>query len=147
MSAVTHKTEVGAQVHVDAPVRRTKPAVRRVVPHRPPTRRRVAGAPRVLARAVCAPRRPRLSLVWVLGVASVACAAVVGLGALSTAVTPSVPEDTTVVRVKLGENLWELAGRVAPNADPTAVVERIRELNGIESAIQPGQPLTVPFQR
>lgn len=147
MSAVTHKTEVGTQVPVDVPAQRTKPAVRRTVPQRPPTRRRVAGAPRVLARTVCAPRRPRLSLVWVLGVASVACAAVVGLGTLSSALTPPIPEETTVIRVKLGENLWELAGRVAPDSDPSAVVDRIRELNGIETTIHPGQPLTVPVQR
>jgi hypothetical protein len=147
MSAVTHKAEVGTQVHVDVPAQRTKPSARRAVPQRPPTRRRVAGAPRVLARAMCAPRRPHLSLVWVLGVATVACAAVVGLGALSTAVAPSVPEETTVVQVKLGENLWELAGRVAPDSDPSAVVDRIRELNGVEGTIHPGQPLTVPFQR
>jgi hypothetical protein len=71
----------------------------------------------------------------------------VGLGTLTNAVTPSVPDATTVVQVRLGENLWELAGRVAPNADPAAVVDRIRELNGVEGAVLPGQSLTVPFQR
>lgn len=96
--------------------------------------------------ASCAPRRPRLSVVWVLAVASVACAAVYGLGAMSSAVEPSLPSETTVVRVKPGESLWELAGRVAPKSDASVVVERIRELNGVEGAVQPGQPLTVPFE-
>jgi predicted Zn-dependent protease len=86
-------------------------------------------------------------MTWVLAVASVACAAVVGLGALANGVAPQVPEETTVVRVKLGESLWELAGRVAPNSDKAAVVDRIRELNAVDGALQPGQPLTVPTER
>ncbi|MFL6125085.1 LysM peptidoglycan-binding domain-containing protein [Actinophytocola sp.] len=144
MSATTHKPEVEALV----PVPRTRPVVRRVAPGRPPTRRaRVAGAPRVLARRSCAPQGPRLSLVWVLAVASVACAAVLGLGALASSTAPVVPSTTKVVRVLPGESLWELAGRVAPSADPSAVVERIEELNGIDGGVEPGQPLTVPFSR
>jgi hypothetical protein len=143
MSVVTHKPQVQAPV----PAQRTKPAVRRAVPGRPPTRRRVAGAPRVLARRSCGPRGPRLSLVWVLGVASVAFVAVVGLGALADSVGPSVPSETKVVRVMPGESLWELAGRVAPGSDASAVVERIREMNGVEGAVEPGQPLTVPYSK
>jgi LysM domain len=145
MSVVTHKP----QVEAPAP-RRVKPAVRRIAPGRPPTRGRVAGAPRVLARRVPERRAPRLSLAWMLAVASVACAAVVGLGALAGSMAPagpSVPDETKVVRVLPGESLWELAGRVAPGADASAVVERIRELNGVEGAVEPGQPLTVPFSR
>lgn len=147
MSVTAHSSDVETQV--PAP-RVARPAalrpVRRGPAHRPPTRRRVVrvGAPRVVAS--CAPRRPRLSAVWVLAVALAACAAVVGLGALSGAVEPSVPSETTVVRVKPGESLWELAGRVAPGADASAVVERIRELNGVDGAVEPGQPLTVPFE-
>lgn len=142
MSAVAHEAQVKVPVQRTEPVRR----VYRVPAGRPPTRRRPAGAPRVLARPACAPRRARLSVAWVLVVASVACAAVVGLGTLSGAMAPSVPSSTTVVRVKPGESLWELAGRVAPGADASAVVERIRELNGVDGAVQPGQPLTVPFE-
>jgi hypothetical protein len=150
MSVVAHKTEVERQIPAQRepvrPVERTARA-RRAPSVRPPTRQRVAGAPRVLARATCAPRLPRLSLVWVVAVASVACAAVVGLGSLSGAIEPTVPTETTVVRVKPGESLWELAGRVAPASDASAVVERIRELNDVEGAVHPGQPLTVPFER
>ncbi|MGB3440926.1 MAG: LysM peptidoglycan-binding domain-containing protein [Actinophytocola sp.] len=147
MSVTAHRTGVDAQV----PAPRTEPraparVLRRVPAHRPPTRRRVVrvGASRVVAS--CAPRRPRLSVAGVLAVASVACAAVVGLGALSGSVEPMVPSETTVVRVQPGESLWELAGRVAPGSDASAVVERIRELNGVDGAVQPGQPLTVPFE-
>jgi hypothetical protein len=151
MSVVTHRTDLEAQVPAQREpvqrVERTAVRPRRTPSHRPPTRQRVAGAPRVLVRATCAPRLPRLSLVWVLAVASVACVTVVGLGALAGSVEPAVPSETMVVRVKLGENLWELAGRVAPGSDASAVVERIRELNGVEGAVQPGQPLTVPVER
>src|SRR5262249_28744204 len=121
--------------------------VRRVAPGRPPTRRRVAGAPRVLARRHPDAVRPRLSLVWVLAVAAVAMVAVVGLGMLADSVAPSVPSSTKTGRVLPGESLGELAGRVAPGSDPGAVVERIRELNGVEGAVHPGQPLTVPYSR
>jgi hypothetical protein len=145
MSVVTHKPQVEEAI----PAQRTKPAVRRGVSGRPPTRRYVAGAPRVLARRSCAPREPRMPLVWVLGVATAAFVAVVGLGALasSVSVSPTVPSTTKVVRVMPGENLWELAGRVAPESDASAVVERIEELNTIEGAVQPGQPLTVPYSK
>jgi hypothetical protein len=143
MSVVTHKPEV----EVPIPAQRTKPAARREAPGRPPTRRRVAGAPRVLARHSCEPRGPRLSLVWVLGVAAVAFVAVLGLGTLADSMAPMVPSTTKVVRVMPGENLWELAGRVAPESDPSAVVDRIRELNGIDGSVRPGQPLTVPYSK
>lgn len=146
MSTVTHKVEVTATPRVAEG--RTKPAVRRrVPPHRPPTRQRVAGAPRVLARATCAPKRPRLSLGWVLVAAAISCAAVFGLGSLAGSVAPSVPSTTKVVRVLPGESLWELAGRVAPESEASAVVERIEELNSIDGDVRPGQPLTVPFSR
>jgi predicted Zn-dependent protease len=82
-----------------------------------------------------------------LGVASVAFVAVVGLGTVAGSMAPAVPSTTKVVHVKLGENLWELASRVAPDADTSEVVERIRELNGLEGAVQPGQPLKVPYSK
>jgi hypothetical protein len=82
-----------------------------------------------------------------LAVAGVACAAVVGLGALSGSGEASVPSRTTVVRVEPGESLWELAGRVAPGSDASAVVDRIRDLNGgLADGVTPGQPLTVPSE-
>ena len=64
---------------------------------------------------------------------------------LSNAGPATVPDRTAVVRVEPGESLLDLAERMAPSADRTAVVERIRELNGLpNSSIQPGQPLRVP---
>jgi predicted Zn-dependent protease len=78
-----------------------------------------------------------------LGVA--VCLAVIGLAMLGNMGAPSVPDRTEVVRVEPGENLTELAGRVAPGSDRGAVVERIRELNGLRgSEVRAGQPLRVP---
>ena len=149
MSVVTHKSQVTRTSEAEVPVAepRTVRLVRRGAPGRPPTRRRVAGAPRVLARRPCDAPEPRLSLVWVLVVAAVAFVAVVGLGMLASSVAPSVPSTTKVVRVLPGESLWELAGRVAPDSDPSAVVERIEELNGVEGGVHAGQPLTVPYSK
>ncbi len=142
MGVVTHRTKERAQ--------RVGPAVplkRRRVPAAPPGRRRVAGAPRVVPRVECAPHRPHLPLSWLLAIAGAVCAAVVGLGVLAGSAEVSVPERTTVVRVEPGESLWEIAGRVAPGSDASAVVERIRELNGgLGGGVTPGQPLTVPTE-
>ena len=149
MSVLAHKSQVepGVKAPVPRPALRVVPPMRREPVRRPPTRpARSLGvsAPRVLARVGCVPRAPKLAAGWVLAVAAVACGVVFGLGSLAGAAAPSVPSETTVVRVKPGESLWELAGRVAPGADASAVVERIRELNGVEGSVQPGQPLTVP---
>jgi LysM domain-containing protein len=143
MGVMAHQTDMEALVQ--AP--HTKPVVRRVPAHRPPTRHRPTGAPRVIPRSACTPRQPRLSLAWVLATAAVVCAAVYGLGALAGSVGPTLPSATTVVRVQPGESLWELAGRVAPDSDASSVVARIRELNGVDGGVQPGQPLTVPFEK
>jgi hypothetical protein len=152
MSVVTRRTN-GQDEHlrVRVPTQRVPAkrvpvaAPRRALTVAPPTRRRVAGAPRVVTRAACPPRRLHLPVSWLLAVAAVVCLAVVGLGMLAGAAAPSVPERTAVVRVEPGESLWELAGRVAPDSDASAVVDRIRDLNGgLERGVQPGQPLTVP---
>lgn len=84
-----------------------------------------------------------------LVVVAVATLAVVGgLGVLGQAASARIPAETTVVRVGAGETLWDVAQRVAPESDPRAVVERIRQLNGTPgSAIQPGQQLRVPIGR
>jgi hypothetical protein len=43
------------------------------------------------------------------------------------------PDRLAVVRVEAGETLQQLAARVAPGAPVGQVVERIRELNGLDS--------------
>ena len=79
-------------------------------------------------------------------VAPVTLAVVVLLGQLAhVAQVAAVPDETVAVHVAEGESLWQLARRAAPQADPGAVVERIVEVNGLESAaVTPGQVVLVP---
>lgn len=53
---------------------------------------------------------------------------------------------TASVVAQPGETLWDIAKRVAPEADPRATVATIRELNGLDrnGALLAGQSLTVP---
>ncbi|HEV2783161.1 MAG TPA: LysM peptidoglycan-binding domain-containing protein [Actinophytocola sp.] len=116
---------------------------------RPPGRRSPASAPRVLAPVACDHRRAPISLSLIAVLALAVCLAVVGLAILGNAGSgaSTVPNRTAVVRVEPGESLLELAERVAPRSDPAAVVERIRELNGLSgSEVRPGQPLRVPSE-
>jgi hypothetical protein len=114
-------------------------------PARYPAGLAVASPPRPPV-ASCSPKHTRRRLAALLVVGLVAAVAVVGLTLLHTAaVDDGIPERTTVVEVRQGETLWELAERVAPQSPPHAVVERIRELNGLRgSTVHPGQPLLVP---
>ncbi|MFZ0835070.1 MAG: LysM peptidoglycan-binding domain-containing protein, partial [Mycobacterium sp.] len=57
-----------------------------------------------------------------------------------------VPEQLGVVYVQPGENLQRLASRVSPDAPVARVVERIRELNELDSAaVDAGQTLIAPI--
>ena len=58
---------------------------------------------------------------------------------------PTPPRPYPMVVVQPGDTLWTIAGRVAPDRDPRAVIHQIREINGLSSAsIQAGQRLAVP---
>lgn len=51
----------------------------------------------------------------------------------------------SVVVVQAGDTLWGMAREIAPEHDPRAVVEQIRDVNNLgTSAIVPGQSLMVP---
>ncbi|MBO0839457.1 MAG: LysM peptidoglycan-binding domain-containing protein [Sciscionella sp.] len=57
----------------------------------------------------------------------------------------AVPRGVAVTQVHAGETLWDVAERAAPDRDTSAVVQRIRELNGLSSnQVLAGQPLRVP---
>ncbi|RZS30578.1 LysM domain-containing protein [Herbihabitans rhizosphaerae] len=125
---------------------------RPVEPTRPPTRERAASAPPVPAGTVCGQRPGRLRMRWLVMLGAAVFAAVVGLGLFADAVVGSpedaLPQTTAVVHVGAGESLWEVASRTLPDADTSAVVERIKELNRLgNAAVSPGQPLTVPVRR
>jgi hypothetical protein len=68
-----------------------------------------------------------------------------GMGAVRSSGVAEVPTATTVVQVQSGENLSELAARVAPGVPASAVVQRIVSLNGLSGpAVRTGQSLVVP---
>ena len=49
------------------------------------------------------------------------------------------------VMVRPGQSLWTVAESADPNADPRVVIQRIIDLNGLNSvAVQPGQQLWAP---
>jgi hypothetical protein len=57
-----------------------------------------------------------------------------------------VPEQLGVVRVQPGETLEALASRVMPDVPPGAAIERIGELNQLQTAeLEPGQTLITPI--
>lgn len=114
---------------------------------RPPTRRRRVLAPHVVATPDCGPRVGSPPVIVLLGLAIVVALAILGFGSFAGSMAGSdVPTTTTVVRVEPGETLSDLAARMAPDSDVSAMVAKIRELNALEgSAVRPGQPLTVPF--
>jgi predicted Zn-dependent protease len=52
---------------------------------------------------------------------------------------------TRTITVHVGETLWQIAEQVAPRDDPRDTVDRIRELNALNTAVlQAGQRLIVP---
>lgn len=102
----------------------------------------VPALPVAACRRVFLRRRVAALLLGTLVVAGI----VIGLSLLAAAASePAVPDRTIVVEVAPGETLWELAERVAPASPTQQVVDRIKELNGIQGiTIHPGQPLIVP---
>jgi LysM repeat protein len=57
---------------------------------------------------------------------------------------PSSPA-TRYITVHPGETLWQIARTVAPADDPRDTVDRIRDLNGLDTTVvQAGQRLVVP---
>ncbi|WP_083665866.1 LysM peptidoglycan-binding domain-containing protein [Saccharomonospora sp. CUA-673] len=58
-----------------------------------------------------------------------------------------IPSGTAVVSVGVGESLWDVAARTAPDAEPSAVVAKIQELNNMTGGgVAAGMPLVVPAE-
>lgn len=65
-------------------------------------------------------------------------------GAAAAGDAPSVPA-TRLVVVQPGDSLWTIARAVAPEEDPRDVVNRLQQLNHLDTAVVvPGQPVIVP---
>jgi hypothetical protein len=140
------------EIHVTPVVRpgfRPVDARRRPKAHRPdgaPMRYRGSG---VLMSRASHRRRPITPATTVL-LALVAAVITVWLGLVAqfggmASGTPAVPDRLAVVQVQMGETLQQVAHRVAPDAPVSKVVERIRELNELDSvALDAGQTLIAP---
>jgi len=126
----------------------------RVVRRRPPVRR-PGGAPLnhrgsgvLMSRA--SHRRPITPVTTVL-LALVAAGITVWLGMIAhlggvTGPQAAVPAELAVVQVQAGETLNQVAQRVAPGAPVGDMVDRIRELNQLETvALDAGQTLIAPI--
>ena len=105
-----------------------------------------------VARAVpdCGPDPRSRSAGWLTAIGAATFVCVLGLGLLANGMpdTAPIPDTTDVLWVRPGESLWDVAARVAPDADRDDVITRIRELNGMAGAeLTPGSPLTVPVGR
>jgi nucleoid-associated protein YgaU len=53
--------------------------------------------------------------------------------------------EVTTYTVLAGESLWDIAGEIAPDEDPRAVIDKIRHTNSLSGAeVFPGQTLVLP---
>ena len=67
-----------------------------------------------------------------------------GAGSVATE-RPGAPEPTRVVLVSEGETLWGIAAEAATDGNTGAMVERIEQLNHLESGmLTAGQKIRVP---
>ena len=91
-------------------------------------------------------RRGRVAVFLVAFVAVLALG--IALGTQSFAgETPGTPEPTRVVMVGSGETLWAIAAEAAGDGDVREMVDRIEDLNALDSAmVQAGQRLRVPVE-
>ncbi|KAA8960450.1 LysM peptidoglycan-binding domain-containing protein [Mycobacterium sp.] len=100
-----------------------------------------------------APHRPRpITPATTVGLALLAAMITIWLGLVAQlgetlhGASAGTPERLGVVRVEAGETLTQLAARVAPDAPAGQVIERIRDLNGLDgAALVAGQTLIAPI--
>ncbi|MGX9791050.1 LysM peptidoglycan-binding domain-containing protein [Mycobacterium sp. MMS18-G62] len=133
-----------------------RPGFRQAGTGRRPKSQRPGGAPMryrgsgVLVSRASHRRRP-ITPATTVGLALIAAAITVWLGLVAqfgemAAGTTAVPDRLAVVQVQMGETLQQVAHRVAPEAPVGQVVERIRELNQLDSvALDAGQTLIAPI--
>jgi hypothetical protein len=132
-----------------------RPATRPVGARRRPNSQRPGGSPvryrgtGVLMSRASHRRRPITPFATVV-LALIAAGITVWLGLVAqfggvVGESASVPSRLAVIQVQTGESLQQVAHRVAPDAPVSQVVDRIRELNKLESvALDAGQTLIAP---
>lgn len=134
--------QASARVVIE-PVREpgVRPSARRRSPARPaPKTCHGAAAPDVHGGRLTRRGRLVVAAAWLLMLAAAVFAFVGPWGGGEPAGA------TATVRIAPGDTLWEVAGDVAPSADPREVVADIMELNGLDSAsdVRAGDMLVVP---
>jgi hypothetical protein len=100
-------------------------------------------APRTATRLT---RRGRLLVTGLALLVLVVAAVLLSGGVPATAGTDhGAPVTAERVTVAPGETLWQIAERVAPGTDPRETVQRILDLNGLQTAqVQAGTALLLP---
>jgi hypothetical protein len=142
--AVSAPTRAAIGWGADRTARPHEPAQRPHEPaQRPPESSR--GLPEPGRRPLRLTRRGRIVRMVVL-IALAWIAVGVFAAAASHADGETGPLPTAVVQKN--DTLWDIAARYRPSRDPFAMVEEIRELNGLSGyTIQPGQELRLPRGR
>jgi nucleoid-associated protein YgaU len=85
--------------------------------------------------------RGRAALLVVAAVIGLAVVVSAWFGAASST-PPARSAQPAQVVVHNGDTLWSIAGRIAPNRDPRAVIDRLLKVNRLASpALVPGQVL------
>lgn len=116
--------------------------------YRTPARNRAHDAATAAAPRLRITRRGRAVLgALLVGPVAVALAVSALSGAPAQAGSTSSTASFEYLTVGPGESLWELAGWIAPDADPREVVTQLVALNQLPSAdVQPGQRIAIPVQ-
>jgi hypothetical protein len=144
------------RVVAGAPARPVRRRPSSAQPRRRPGPGRAAGAPLhyrgtgVLMSRAPHRRRPitpftTVALALLAALITIWLGLVAQFGAAVQGVSAPVPDKLAVVQVQTGESLQHVAARVAPDAPAGPVIERIRELNKLDSvAVDAGQTLIAP---
>jgi LysM domain len=147
-----------AREPINGPVQLPRSSRAGLAPSRRPRPPRPADAPlRYHGTGVAistAPHGPRtVTVATTVGLALVAGLITLWLGLVGhfgdatngSSASAQVPDRLAVVRVEAGESLQDVAVRVAPDAPVRQVIERIRELNALDSpSLAAGQTLIAP---
>jgi Tfp pilus assembly protein FimV len=91
-------------------------------------------------------RRGRLTVLAVALLAVLAVGLLLSAGSVASE-RPGTPEPTRVVMVGTGDTLWDIAASIAPSGKVSAMVDRIEELNALDTGmVTAGQRLRVPVE-
>lgn len=106
---------------------------------------RSAGRPATASGPLRLTRRGRLAALVVFLAALLAGGVLVGPGTSRASGEAGPGREYAYVVVQPGETLWGIARQAAPDTDPRATIERIRDLNALsDTGVQAGQRIALP---